>query len=114
MTASSSWLIRMKLGDSQDCTVVDRDKDPTAGLPSTTLVPLATGVGRPAVGVAGDNDLLHEFPDSGPIRIDDIRISTFGILTAVAGRALRAFDRFQLCNELDRMRTVNRAIGRAP
>jgi hypothetical protein len=51
------------------------DKDPTAGLPSTTLVPLATGVGRPAVGVAGGNDLLHEFPDSGPIRIDDIRIS---------------------------------------
>jgi hypothetical protein len=48
MTASS-W---MKLGDSQDCTVVDPDKDPTAGLPSTTLVPLATGVGRPAVGVA--------------------------------------------------------------
>ena len=73
----------MKLGDSQDCTVVDRDKDPTAGLPSTTLVPLATDVGRPAVGVAGDNDLLHEFPHSGPIRIDDIRISTFGILTAV-------------------------------
>jgi hypothetical protein len=40
MTASS-WLIRMRLGGSQDCTIVDGNKDPTAGLPSTTLVPLA-------------------------------------------------------------------------
>jgi hypothetical protein len=35
-------------------------------------VPHAAGVGRPTVGVAGGNDLLHEFPDSGPIRSDDI------------------------------------------
>jgi hypothetical protein len=74
MTASS-WLIRMRLGGSQDCTIVDGNKDPTAGLPSTTLVPLATGVGRANSRCRHGNDLLHEFPDSGPIRIDDIRIS---------------------------------------
>jgi hypothetical protein len=45
MTASS-WLIRMKLGGSQDCTIVDGDKDPTAGLPSTTCRMLLASVGQ--------------------------------------------------------------------
>jgi hypothetical protein len=88
MTASSR-LIRMKLGGSHDCTIVDRDEYPTAGLahpPRSCRV--FSGVGRPAVGVAGGNDLLQESPHGGPIRIDDIADLHFGILTVAPGRLL--------------------------
>jgi hypothetical protein len=86
MTASS-WLIRMKLGGSNDCTIVDGDEYPTAGFahPLRSCRVFA-GVGRPAVGVAGGTDLLQESPDGGPIRIDDFADLHFGILTVVPGR----------------------------
>jgi hypothetical protein len=80
--AASGWLIRMKLGGSHGRTVVDGDEHPTAGLaqpPCSRRV--FTGVGRPAVGIAGGKDLLHESPDGGPIRIDGIADLHFGILT---------------------------------
>ena len=75
----------MKLGGSHDCTIVDGDEHPTAGLaqpPCSCRV--FAGVGRPAVSVAGGKDLPHESPDAGPIRIDDIADLHFGILTGAA------------------------------
>ena len=91
---ASSWLIRMKLGSSDDCTIVDGDEYPTAGFahpPRSCRV--FAGVGRPAVGVAGGNDLLQESPDGGPIRIDDFADLHFGILTVVPG--MPTLDRFR-------------------
>jgi hypothetical protein len=88
MTASS-WLIRMKLGGSHDCTIVHSDKYATSGLahpPRSCRV--FSGVGRPAVGVAGGNDLLQESPHGGPIGIDDIADLHFGILTVAPGQLL--------------------------
>jgi len=86
MTASRR-LIRMKLGGSHDCTIVDSDEYLTAGLahPSGRVF---AGIGRPAVCVAGGNDRLQESPDGGPIPIDGIADLHFGILTVVPGRSL--------------------------
>ena len=82
--AAGSWLIWMHFGGSYDCTVINGDEYSTAGLvhpPGSCR--FFTGVCRPAVGVAGVKDLLHESPDGGPIRIDDIADLHFGILTVV-------------------------------
>jgi hypothetical protein len=58
MTASS-WLIRMKLGGSDDYTIVYGDENPTAGLAQPPCsCRIFSGVGWPAVSVAGGNDLL--------------------------------------------------------
>ena len=94
--AASSWLIRMKLGGSYDRTIIDGDEHPTARLaqPSRSCR-IFRGVGRPAVGVAGGKDSLHESLDGSPIRTDDIADLHFGILTVVPGRLLPALDRFQ-------------------
>jgi hypothetical protein len=60
MTASS-WLIRMKLGGSHDCTIVDSDEYPTAELAHPQrLCRVFAGVGRRAAGGAGGNYLLHD------------------------------------------------------
>jgi hypothetical protein len=74
----------MKLGGSHNCTIVDGDEYPTAGLahpPCSGSV--FAGVGLPAVGVAGGHDLLQESPDGGPIRVGGIANLHFGILTVV-------------------------------
>jgi hypothetical protein len=83
----------MKLSGSHDCTIGDGDEHPAAGLahPPRSCC-FFTGVARPAVGVAGGNDLLHESPDGGPIRVDDIADLHFGIL-AVLPPALEAYGR---------------------
>jgi hypothetical protein len=85
----------MKLGGSHDCTIVDGDEYATAGLahppPSCRLF---AGIRRPAVGVAGGNNLLQESPDGGPVRIDGIADLHLGILTVVGRRVLPTLDRF--------------------
>jgi hypothetical protein len=86
MTAGT-WLIRMKLGGSYDCAVPDGDEYPPAGLPRPPhSCRVFAGIGRPAVGVAGGKDWLHEPPDGRPIRICDIADLHFGILAVVPGR----------------------------
>ena len=86
MTAGS-WLIVVKFGGSYDCTILDSDEYSPAGLAHPPRsCRFFTGIGRPAVGVAGGKDRLHESPDGGPIRIDDIADLHFGILAVMPGR----------------------------
>jgi hypothetical protein len=90
---AGSWLIRMEFGCSYDCTFINGDEHPTAGLvhpPGSCR--FFTGVARPAVRVSGGKDLLHECPDGGPIRIDNITDLHFGILTVVPGPSTATFE----------------------
>jgi hypothetical protein len=95
--ATGSGLIRMDFSGSYDRTFIDGDEHSTAGFahpPSSRRV--FTSIGRPAVGVACGEDLLHESPDDGPIRIDDITDLHSGILTVTPGRAPSTLERVPL------------------
>jgi hypothetical protein len=91
-----TWLIGMKLGTADDCTVIDGDEHPTAGLahPPCSCRSLSR-VGRPAVGVAGYDDLPQKSPNGGPIRIDGITDVHLGILTVAASGSPARRDRTQ-------------------
>jgi hypothetical protein len=91
-----TWLIGMKLGTAEDCTVIDRDEYPAAGLahPPCSCRTLSR-VGRPAVGVAGYDDLPQKSPNGGPIRIDGITDVHLGILTGVPSGSPARRDRTQ-------------------
>jgi hypothetical protein len=71
----------MKPSGSFDCTIVEGDEYPTAGRAhAPRSCHIFTGLRRPALGVAGGNNLMREFLTRGPNlnrRLGDLH---FGIL----------------------------------
>ncbi len=83
-----TWLIGMKLGTSDDCTVLDGDEYPAAGLAHPPCsCRILSRVGWPAVGVAGYDDLPQKSPNGGPIRIDGI--TDLHLLFSLCGETTR-------------------------